>query len=367
MQSTWLQYKRGLQMRLAPIGVVAEKLRSRVAEARAAALVHAKGHGKTAGPLASHIASMLSDAGQIPGLAIDALAAIGAEGWAALPVLEALPYSPLVLRAMAAIAPNAPSVEARLVDAVFGDDAELQRVAVAALANGGPADAAVAQLRLRAFSFSRRKRESAHRALALLARVRPEAVQKLAQELERGSNPKAALAAAREALASVPTAAAKAAAPPDGEYPDFPAEEEKQAAGRLEAADDAPPIDTELTHGLELLGRSLTARPADLADGLQSYFLRQRDAGASPDDAAVQGLAAVWAHCLIEGHRWSWARWVRADERALVLASPEKSRMVFPSAWVRRQLRKKEPTAAQQFAMLGGAETAAAEEPTAVW
>jgi len=356
-------------MRLAPIGVVSEKLRSRSNEARAAALAHAKGHGKNAGPLAAHIASMLSDPEPIPRLAIEALAATGAEGWPALQVLEALPYGPVVLRAMAAIAPNAPSVEARLVEAVFGEDDALRAVAAAALANGGPVDAAAAQLRLRAFSFSKQKRQGAHRALAVLAPFRPQAVQKLVDELERGSNPKAALDAARKALQAPPPPAAAAEAPRDEhpDFPDFPADEEKPEPGRLEPADDAPSIDADLNHGLSLLGRSLTARPADLADGLQTWFERQRDLGTSPDDAAVQGLAAVWAHCLMQGHRWSWARWVRAEERALVLASPEKSQMVFPAAWVRRQLRKKEPTAAQQFNLLSGAENGSADEPTALW
>ncbi|MBL8953277.1 MAG: hypothetical protein JNK82_21035 [Myxococcaceae bacterium] len=352
-------------MRLAPIGVVAEKLRARSSEARAAALEHAKGHGKTAGPLAAHIASLLADPDPIPRLAVEALSVIGAEGWAALSVLEGLPYSAVVLKAMAVIAPNAPSVEARLIDALFGDDEASRDVAGDALVNGGPADAAVLQLRLRAFSFSKAKREGAHRALAVLARIRPAAVEKLVAELARGSNPKAALAAARTALALGPLAARAVAASRD-EYPDFPVEEAQPEPGRLEPADDAPPIDAELSHGLELLGRTASAPPADLAEGLQTYFVRQRDAGAAPDDTAVQGLAAVWAHCLMQGHRWSWARWVRADERALVLASPAKGHMVFPAAWVRRQLRKKEPTAVQQFNMLASARPADGE-PTAVW
>jgi hypothetical protein len=312
---------------------------------------------------------MLAEAEPIPALAADALGAIGTEAWAALPVLETLPYGPTVLRAMAAIAPNAPSVERRLLDALFGDDEALRQVANAALYAGGPVDAAVAQLRLRAFSFARHKRESAHRTLPLLAPLRPGAVQQLMTELQRGSNPKAALAAAVKALAAPPLP--KTRQPPETEFPEFPefpAEEEQQPKGRLEPADDAPSLDSELGHGLSLLGRSLTARPSDLAEGLQTYFVRQREQAAAPDDAAVQGLAAVWAHCLMREHGWSWARWVRAGERALVLASPQRGQMVFPAAWVRRQLRKREPTVVAQFNMLaqGGAQ-GSTEEPEALW
>src|SRR5262249_13433747 len=61
-----------------------------------------------------------------------------------------------------------------------------------ALRRGSPAllDLATAQLKLRAFSFSRRKRESAQTLLYDFAGFRPEATTQLMLELARGSNPR---------------------------------------------------------------------------------------------------------------------------------------------------------------------------------
>lgn len=427
------QYKRALSMRLAPIGVVAEKLRSRSADVRAAALVHAQGHAANARALAAHVASMLDDVESVawhaattlgaiargaadatsvltaqltrPGAsdllltrALFGLKSIGPEAWAALPVLEQLYEADVrrsdVLAAMGAIAPNAPKVESRLADAVFSGSDSLSTVAALALPNSpGALDAAVAQLRLRAFSFSKAKRQSALRALPVLARLKPGPVVQLMIELSRGSKPKAALTRAVAVLpkplppplepyaprpprpsapqlppAATPPDPSPAAAPPppaEPDYPDFPADEEPPAPGRLEPADDAPKHDAELAHGLQLIGRASSSPPEDLAQGLQTFFERQQGQPA-PDDAAVQGLAAVWAHALVARYRWSWARWVRADERALVLASPNRAHMVFPAAWVRRQLRKREPTALAQFASVAHA-AANGDEPTALW
>lgn len=416
-------------MRLAPLGVVAEKLRARSPQVRAVALIHARGHGENARGLATHIAAMLDDEA-VAAVAVETLRAIGkgagdatavlvglldnglapepvqrralaalehiaAEAWPALPMLERLYVGPLkreVLKAMAAIAPNAPKVAAHVVEAVFSEDAALAAIAFEALRAGGPVDAAVAQLRLRAFTFSRAKREGAHRALALLARVAPAPVSVLMAELARGSKPpteplvRAAAMLPRAMLHAVLQPLAERAQPPSvvtrvepppeppaplGEdaYPEFPKEEAVSAPGRLEPAADAPPIDGDLSHGLAMLGRSLTARPADLAEGLNTFFQRQQaEQRESPDDASVQGLAAVWAHCLMQQLGWSWKRWIRAGESALVLASPDARQMVFPAAWVRRQLRKKEPTALQQFnGLLSGNVAVEGDEPAALW
>lgn len=553
MQSTCIDYKPRTPMRLAPIGVIAEKLRSRSPEVRAVALLHAQGHGSNARGLAAHVVTLLEDdervawhaastlgviapgaADAVPPLvrllenpkapaklvtrALFGLQKVGPEAWAALPALEPLydgPHRPEVLAAMAAIAPNAPSVSPRIALALFDEDHRTQTAAADALARGGPVDAAVAQLRLHAFSFSKRKREAAHRALTTLAPLKPDAVTQLLRELIRAPTPARAVLVAlqhlpsplhpelaafaarsldssdleavtwalkavekhgldvdlrallrrysattsgglagrvfattarllkgqeretvdawlervtkaeainwytvAEALKASPTesnivALTRAAErfarterssvldfhrkvrelttvdvldkagvpvtdpyasegdepdidPADADYPDFPRDEEPPPPGKLEPAEDAPSLDADLGHGLTLLGRSLTASPADLAAGLQTFFERQQ--GQSLDDAAVQGLAAVWAHCLVTRMTWRWARWVRGDERALVLASPLGTQMVFPAAWVRRQLKKREPTVLAQFNQLvAGHVPPPGDEPTALW
>lgn len=544
-------------MRLAPIGVVAEKLRARSPEVRIAALAHVRGHGKDARALAAHVASMLAEeervawaatlafdsvaagaADAVPVLvrhleqtpaedrlvvrALEGLQRVGPEAWPALPVLEKLydgPHRRLVLHAMAAIAPNAPSIAPRVVAMLFSDEDRDRIAAETLLARGdGPVDAALAQLRLNAFSFARKKRQAAHRALRALAAVRPVQVAQLVVELSRGAKPPLdclltairalpsplrpelaslavrcvlsddldvahwaaqavdahdlaapmedvvrrhlscgpdepagrvfAVAARRsndsvrplvdawlrrvarlelrtdkrpswpvvaEVLRASPTpenviAVAQAAErfgkthrtslvelhrrlrqlttpdvldragvpledpypdepelpPADADYPDFPTHDEPPPPGRLEEVSEAPPLLEDLGRGLSLLGRAPTAAPADLAQSLQTFLERQQ--GQSLDDAAVQGLAAVWAHALTTQLNWSWARWVRADERALALASPQRTHMVFPAAWVRRQLRKKEPTALLQFNMLAeGKAPPPGDEPAALW
>jgi hypothetical protein len=394
-------------MRLAPLGVVTEKLRARSAEVRAAALVHARGHADSARALAAHVASMLDDVEEVaapaaktfralakgaadavpvlvgllqkPGAseqlvarALDALKQVGADAWAALPVLEALPPRKEVLETMAAIAPNAPKVTERLVEAVFGEIAGIARVAVRALEAGGALEPALVQLRLRAFAFPKAKRLSAHRALSILAPYRPTAVQQLVRELERGSNPTRALAHAKAALSSeitLPSPPRVELPPGENDYPEFPQEQAAAKPSHLEPAPDAPTLEQELTHGLAMVGRSATATPIVLAQALHEWFEKQQaEARPAPDDAGVQGLAAVWAHCLSKEFGWSWARYVRADERALVLASPEKGQMVFPAAWVRRQLRKKEPTVLALFSSISAsAGSPPADEPSALW
>jgi hypothetical protein len=155
----------------------------------------------------------------------------------------------------------------------------------------------------------------------------------------------------------------------EAEYPEFPPDEVAAPPGRLEPAQ-VPPDGGELSLGLALTGRSLTATPADLAQSLQVFFERQqRESRPSPEDAEVLGLGAVWAHCLMQAFKWSWAWYVRAPpERALVLASPDKNHMVFPAAWVRRQLRKREPTVQQQFEQIGAKRLPPPDaEPSALW
>ncbi len=540
-------------MRLAPIGVVAEKLRARSPDVRTVALLHARGHGTNARGLAAHVASMLEDdegvawhaAGTLrlvaPGAAeavpvllrllekpgaddklvtraLFGLQMVGKEAWAALPALEKFlggKHGGEALAAMAAIAPNAPSVAPRIAAALFSDDYGMHRAAEDALAAGGPVDLAVTHARLLLFSFSSKKREAAQRALYTLAPLKPQAVTQLLVHLARGSKPVRPLLAAMlklpaplhpvlarfavdsldgadlelvnlaldvvekhqleaplavllhrhagggasgqaayvfghaarllqgaeratvdawlekvttanevswyavaDALRASPTesnvlALARAAQrflkskdrsgvldfhrslrelttvdvldragvpvtdpyaeadapemdPADADYPDFPADDEPPPPGRLEEMSDAPPLLEDLGRGLSLLGRSPTATPQDLAQSLQAFLERQQ--GQSLDDAAVQGLAAVWAHALTTQLNWSWARWVRADERALALASPQRTHMVFPAAWVRRQLRKKEPTALLQFNLLVDGKVPPPDaEPTALW
>jgi hypothetical protein len=156
--------------------------------------------------------------------------------------------------------------------------------------------------------------------------------------------------------------------PVDG-YPDIPDDIAPPPPSRLEPAD-APDQRAELEHGLHVLGLGPTARPLQLAEALEAYFARRRrEQPASPDAQATDGLAAVWAHCLMTGFRWRWAWYVRGlDEKALVLASPDGAYIIFPSAWVRRQLLKRESTALLQFNTLSQSlEPPKSSEPVALW
>lgn len=570
-------------MRLATLGVVAEKLRARSPEVRTIALIHAKGHGEKARPLAAYVATLLSDveqvawhatgtfgaiaagAGDATSVLVDylqregappvlvtralfGLQRIGPEAWAALPVLESMlegPHRKDVIAAMAAIAPDNPKIAALIIESMFSDDYGVASTASDALRNGSAPllEAANHALRLRAFSFSKTKREQAHRVLATMARMRPQATQQLMFELARGSKPRwwllVATAAlprpvapalvqlaidclssddtgleerALETLKAIGVAAepralvekyATAVAVPGGEgsearvfaeaalmlakggvlvgaglqlvhawleraaradpakqkkvnwytvrtvvraaglasqegwahvvaiakasqrylgsdesgvldlhrtlrelaltegqqrelaktgvprddpyasaddeddeadagaepdYPEFPADEAPAVPGALEPAAE-PDQTAELARGLAALGHGPAATPHELIESLQSFLQRQqREQLAPPDDAVTAGLAAVWAHALSAAFGWKWAHYVRGEERALVLADAGHGVMVFPLAWLRRQLRKRDPTALLQFNMVAAAKfPPKGDEPTALW